>query len=115
MTPVHKRRRGKGNSTASALRWILAGAAGAVVLIIAALVLASRQNGSGTTGQKAFDPNFQPEVRGAPRVQVLPQEVMDYGDVKLGTTITTTYQVRNVGDRPLVILGEPQVELVQGC
>jgi hypothetical protein len=85
------------------------------MLIIAVLALASRQNSSGAAGQKAFDPNFQPEVRGAPRVQVLPQEVIDYGDVKLGTTITTTYQVRNVGDRPLAILGEPQVELVQGC
>lgn len=115
MAHTNKRRRSKAHGTANTLRWLLAGAAGAVLLIIAALALASRQNGSGAAGQKAFDPNFEPEVRGAPRVEVLPQEVIDYGDVKLGTTITTTYQVRNVGDRPLVILGEPQVELVQGC
>jgi hypothetical protein len=111
----NKRRRSKAHGTTNTLRWLLAGAAGAVLLIIAALTLASRQNSSGAAGQKAFDPNFEPEVRGAPRVDVLPQEVIDYGDVKLGTTITTTYQVRNMGDRPLVILGEPQVELVQGC
>ncbi len=110
-TPKHRRRKASGPG--SNLRWLLAGVAGAVTLIIAALALASRQNTA--TGQKAFDPNFEPEVRGAPRVQVLPQEVIDYGDVRLGTTITTTYRVRNVGDRPLMILGEPQVELVQGC
>ncbi|HIQ06054.1 MAG TPA: hypothetical protein EYH31_10295 [Anaerolineae bacterium] len=55
-----------------------------------------------------------PQVRGAPRVEVL-EEVMDYGDVRVNTPIRTVFRVRNVGDQPLRILGEPQVELVQGC
>jgi len=55
-----------------------------------------------------------PVVTGAPRVFVS-QEVVDYGDVKLNTPIETVFRVRNLGDRPLQILGEPQVELVQGC
>ncbi len=112
MAQVNKHRRNKRNAYPP-IAWLLAGVTGAALLVIAALALASRQTDS--PGQKVFDPNFVPEIRGAPRVEVLPQEVIDYGDVKLGTTITTTYRVRNVGDKPLAILGEPQVELVQGC
>jgi hypothetical protein len=70
---------------------------------------------SGSGGQKQFDSNFEPEVSGAPRVEVVQDDVIDYGDVKLGTTVTTTYNVRNVGDETLAILGEPIVELVEGC
>jgi hypothetical protein len=95
------------------MTWIAAGIAGGVVLLLAALALVSRQNDA--PGQKTFAPNFVPEVTGAPRVEVLPQDVIDYGDVKLGTTINTVFNVRNIGDEPLVVLGEPQVELVQGC
>lgn len=104
-----RKKRGANNKT----MWMGAGVAGAVVVIIAALALLSRQDKS--SGQKTFDPNFEPEVSGAPRVEVLPQDVIDYGDVKLGSTINTVFNVRNVGDEPLVVLGEPQVELVEGC
>ncbi len=102
------RRKQGGNTT-----WMLAGIAGVVVVILAAIVLLSRENDS--PDQRAFDPNFEPEVAGAPRLEVLPQDVIDYGAVKLGEVVTTVYTVRNVGDRPLTILGEPRVELVEGC
>lgn len=102
-------KRGKNNN----LTWIAAGIAGAVVVIIATLALISRQND--TPGQTAFDANFEPEVSGAPRVEVVQDDVIDYGNVSLGTTVTTEYTVRNVGDEPLVVLGEPRVELVEGC
>ncbi|HML22447.1 MAG TPA: hypothetical protein PKD09_12415 [Aggregatilinea sp.] len=94
-------------------KWILGGIAGGVVLIVAALALASRQNDA--PSQQSFDPNFEPEVTGAPRVEIVQDEVIDYGDVKLGTTVNTVYTVRNVGDEPLVVSGEPRVELVEGC
>ena len=55
-----------------------------------------------------------PVVTGAPRV-VVDQELVDYGEVKFDTSIETVFRVRNVGDQPLKILGEPQVELVEGC
>jgi hypothetical protein len=112
MAYARKKHRSKKRSQSNNM-WIVAGIAGGVVLIIAALALVSRQNDA--PGQKTFDPNFVPEVTGAPRVEVLPQDVVDYGDVKLGTTINTVFNVRNVGDEQLVVLGEPQVELVQGC
>ncbi len=95
------------------LTWIISGAVGLAVLVVAALVL--RSGNDNGTGQKEFDSDFEPEVTGAPRVEVVQDEVVDYGDVKLGTTVTTTYNVRNVGDEPLAILGEPQVELMEGC
>lgn len=55
-----------------------------------------------------------PEVRGMPRVAVTP-EIVDYGDVKLDTSIRTVFHVSNIGDEPLQILGEPEVELIRGC
>ena len=93
--------------------WLLGGVISGVLLVIAAAALATRQQEK--PGERSFDPNFEPQVSGAPRVEVLPEENIDYGDVKLDTTITTEYRVRNVGDEPLVIYGEPRVEVVEGC
>lgn len=95
------------------MRWLWGAVAGVVLLIIAALALGSRENDA--PSQKAFDPNFEPDVTGAPRVEVVESDMLDYGEVKLGTTVNTVYTVRNVGDQPLEVLGEPQVELVEGC
>ena len=39
----------------------------------------------------------------------------DYGDVKLGNTIQTVFNVKNVGDKDLVFQGEPRVEVLEGC
>lgn len=74
------------------------------------LALASRA-GSGSLSQAA---NFTPQVAGAPRLAVSPEQV-DHGNVKLNTTIDSVFEVRNVGDKPLQILGEPRVEVVEGC
>jgi hypothetical protein len=105
----HRRR----NKPVNNMIWIVMGLIGGAVLVIAAIALLARGNDSG--GEKTFDPNFQPTVTGAPAVAVLPNDVIDYGDVKLGATVNTVFKVRNMGDQPLVVLGEPQVELVQGC
>jgi hypothetical protein len=55
-----------------------------------------------------------PLATGGARVSVSP-EIVDYGDVKINTPIETVFYVQNVGDQPLRILGEPEVELVEGC
>ncbi|MBI5957430.1 MAG: hypothetical protein HY866_01755 [Chloroflexi bacterium] len=96
--------------------WLPVVVVGALLLVGVAAILSGQKNKNGTSssGSDQFDPNFKPEVTGAPRVMV-PQDYIDYGEVKLGTTVTTTFDVRNVGDQPLVILDEPQVELVEGC
>ena len=99
----------------NSLTWLITGALGLVVLVVAALVLRSGSKGSSENGQREFDANFEPEVIGVPRVEVVQDDVLDYGNVKLGTTVTTEYTVRNVGDEQLVVLEEPRVELVEGC
>jgi len=101
---------------ANNLTWLITGALGLVVLVVAALVLGSGDDSTAAgPGQKQFDADFEPAVSGAPRVEVVQDDVLDYGNVKLGTTVTTEYTVRNVGDEQLVVLGEPRVELVEGC
>jgi hypothetical protein len=84
---------------------IAVAAIGGILLLIVSLVKGS---GGGT------DPNFKAEVAGAPRIAV-EQDRIDHGNVKLGTTIESDFKIRNVGDKDLVILGEPRVEVVEGC
>lgn len=59
--------------------------------------------------------DFEPEVEGAPRVEIVGDERIDYGDVPLDSTIETVFTFKNIGGEPLRVLGEPLVELVQGC
>lgn len=65
---------------------------------------------SGLGGKKTV----APQVTGAPSL-VVDQSSIDEGDVKLGQTIRSAFRLQNVGDQPLQILGEPQVEVVEGC
>lgn len=60
------------------------------------------------------DPNFTPDVTGGPRLSVA-QEEIDEGDIKFNETVRTAFLLKNVGDQPLYIKGEPVVELVEGC
>ena len=112
MTRSKNQRRSRRKSNNN-LQWIVGGLIGGAVLIIAAFALGVFQSDE-KSSQQPFDPNFESEVSGAPRVEVN-QEIVDYGDVKLGTTVNTVFNVRNIGDEPLQILGEPRVELVEGC
>lgn len=57
---------------------------------------------------------FVPEVVGAPRAEVDADRI-DHGPVAFNQPVESVYRVRNVGDQPLQILGEPRVELVEGC
>ncbi len=110
------RRRRKQRSLFDQNFWLPVVVAGALLLMGAAAILLGQKNKDETSssGSERFDSNFKPEVSGAPRVSV-PQDNFDYGAVKLGETIETVFDVRNTGDQPLVILGEPRVELIEGC
>lgn len=59
-------------------------------------------------------PGYTPEVTGGPRISV-DQDYIDYGFVHFNTTIQTVFEVTNVGDKPLIIAGAPQVEVAEGC
>lgn len=84
--------------------WLVIGVA---VLLIAgglSLIWASSSPGSATA----------PEITGAPRLAV-EQTLIDEGEVKVNTPVRTAFRLRNIGDRPLYILDEPGVKLVEGC
>jgi len=59
-------------------------------------------------------PEATPTAEGAPRM-VLSQELIDHGDVQFNIPVESVFVVRNEGDGLLQILGEPQVELRDGC
>ncbi len=103
---------------AGAPRWLFVAlvVAGALALTVAAIVLL---RGSGAPTQPA--PPAQPAQTGktpqsvsGPRLSVA-QESFDYGDVKVNKPIETVFRVKNIGDKPLQILEQPQVEVVEGC
>jgi hypothetical protein len=123
----NKRRRSKKQSPP----WLVFSAVGGVLAIIAAVILLTRGGDEKDLGTSTidpsvrptvspvpqslveFDPSFTPEVAGAPRVEI-PQANVDHGNVRLGDTIQTVFNVRNVGDQPLTI-SSAQVEVVEGC
>lgn len=59
-------------------------------------------------------PAYTPQVSGAPRAQI-DQTQIDHGTVAFEQQVESVFRLKNVGDRPLTILGEPRVELLQGC
>lgn len=61
-----------------------------------------------------FRSPYVPDVTGGPHIEV-DQTSIDHGDQRFDTPVESVFRVRNVGDQPLVFLGEPQVELIEGC
>jgi hypothetical protein len=86
--------------------WAMLGFAGLIVAI-AAVVFQPKDY--------TVPDDYEPEVEGAPKLAVISSETVDYGDVKLGTTVETVFQIQNIGDENLHIVGEPVVELIEGC
>jgi hypothetical protein len=60
------------------------------------------------------NPSFVPVVTGAPRLAVV-EDTLDYGDVQFEKKVNAAFRIQNVGDQPLVLEQNPQVELVEGC
>lgn len=57
---------------------------------------------------------FVPKVTGGPSAEVEAASA-DLGDLRVNTLAESAFKIRNVGDQPLMILGEPRVEVVEGC
>lgn len=74
----------------------------AAILAVIALVINNR------------DDAFEPQVTGAPRAEVDVTSI-DHGAVHFEQPVESVFRVRNIGDQPLVILGEPRVQLMEGC
>ena len=63
--------------------------------------------------QKKSTP-YTPEVTGGPSLKVDKEEV-DLGDVKLGSPVKVSFEITNVGDKPLRFEEAPYVEVREGC
>ena len=81
--------------------------AGGVLLVIGAIVASNR-----APAQPETPPAV--EVSGAPSLTV-DQEEVNLGDVKLGQTVSVSFQLTNVGDQPLRFSEAPYIELKAGC
>jgi hypothetical protein len=98
-------------SPSSSLRptWLIPvglGVLAVAVILVVLLTSNSTRPGSTTT--------FPIKVTNAPAAEV-DQSVVDHGSVSFNTPVESVFRVRNVGDKPLLIFGEPEVELVEGC
>lgn len=98
-----KKKRKKNNVQPKSQRslWLWGAAAIAVLFVVGgiSLLLISGQT--------------EPE-NGTPKV-VVNQTTIDEGYQKRNKTIRTSFTLRNEGDATLRILGEPKVELIEGC
>jgi len=79
------------------------------VLIVVVGFLAWRGGTSGATSASAT-----PQVTGGPKLSV-DREVIDLGKLPLDSMVRAEFKLKNVGDQPLAVRGEPRVELVKGC
>ena len=79
---------------------------GAVLLVA---LLSNRTSEAATTTTGSPD-----QGSGTPQVAVA-QDTIDLGSIRFNTPAQSVFTVRNTGDRDLAVLGEPRVELVEGC
>ena len=89
----------------SGLPFFLAG--GALLVIIIGVVLAIVGRGASGTSVPA-------QATGRPKLAVDRQQI-DFGKVPLNIPVKATFKLSNVGDQPLQVLGQPLVEVKQGC
>ena len=83
-------------------------AGGALLIIIIGVVLWVNA-GRGSSGT-----NVPALVTGKPSL-VVDRAQIDFGKVPLDIPVKATFKLSNVGDQALQILGEPVVEVKQGC
>jgi len=97
------------NEQAAKSPWPFVAMAVGAVLIIVVGFLAWRGNTSGTESA-----SVTPQVTGGPKLNV-DRDSIDFGKLPLDQTVRAEFKLKNVGDQPLRIVGEPRVELVRGC
>lgn len=98
---------GKEGSTSGKLNIPLILVGGGILLIVLAagyIFATSRSPEAGSTV----------EVSGAPALKV-DKEQIDFGDVKVDTPVSASFEISNVGDQPLRFSKLPVVEVVEGC
>jgi hypothetical protein len=89
----------------NALPLYLAG--GALLVIIIGVLLWSNLGRASSGGSPT-------QVAGGPKVAV-DREQIDFGNVPLDKPVKAIFKLSNVGDQTLQILGQPVIEVKQGC
>jgi hypothetical protein len=84
---------------------LLLGLGGLALVVLAGIVLSRAGNS---------EPKAPIEVAGAPSLKV-DREKIDFGDVRLGTTVDAAFKLTNVGDQPLRFIETPYIEVAEGC
>lgn len=79
------------------------------VLIVVVGFLTWRGSTSGARSASAT-----PQVTGGPKLGI-DRDSIDFGKLPLDKPVRAEFKLKNVGDQPLAIKGEPRVELVKGC
>jgi hypothetical protein len=95
------------NDRAAKSPWPFVVMAVGAVLIVAVGFLAWR-------GSRSPQTTTSPTSTGSTRLSV-DRSTIDLGKVPLDVPVKATFKLKNVGDQPLTIKGEPRVELVKGC
>jgi len=84
---------------------IIAGAA--ILLVIVGLAL--------WWNSASSVPATAPQAGGGTPKLVVDRTTIDDGYVKFGAPVRATFKLSNSGSQPLQLLGEPKVELIEGC
>ena len=100
--PIHSKHRRKEQNRNWLPVWMILG--GALLLILAFFTF--RRNPPA--------PKAAIEVSGSPSLKVDREEV-NLGDIKLGRTVSVSFQLTNVGDKPLRFSKAPYIEVLEGC
>jgi hypothetical protein len=95
-------KKGARQTPRSSLPFYLIG--GALLLIIVGVFALLRGSG----------PSKAIEVTGQPKLAVN-QDKIDLGKVPLNKTVSVSFELSNVGDKPLELQGIPKVEVKEGC
>jgi cell division septal protein FtsQ len=95
------------NEPTSKSPWLLVVMAMGAVLIVVVGFLA-------WNGSNSKKPSATPQVTGGPKLSV-DRDSIDFGKLPLDQPVRAEFKLKNVGDQPLAIKGEPRVELVKGC
>jgi len=64
--------------------------------------------------QKPASVSFAAQHTGGPRLAV-DKELIDFGPVRFERMVEARFRLRNVGDQPLRLVVNPQVEAIEGC